>query len=311
MSDTGLSRINNRPIVSVLVVARNSDQFIHDALLSVRQQTFEDIEIVVVNDGSTDSTGAIAEHHARQDARVRVLAGPGGGLAEARNASLDAARGHWAAILDSDDLFHPRHLQWLLADAGRSNSALTAANMVTFRSDPRARKPALFVERSGWGQERNIGLAEFIRQNGGIADSLSLGYLKPLFDLAFLRSHRLRYNSSLRIGEDYDLVVRALAAGGQFRYLPRPSYFYRRHASSLSYRMERSDLVALIAAGEADGSELRAGDREGYRPASRRPRRGAGWARCRRSPQGAAVRCGDGAPCRAPGPRAGALQKRP
>ncbi|MEH3046360.1 glycosyltransferase family 2 protein [Sphingomonas adhaesiva] len=240
-----------RPAVSILIVARNTGPYIGDAILSARRQTRRDIEIVVVDDASTDDTRAIAERHAAEDARVRVLDGPRAGLAAIRNASLAAARGRWAAILDSDDLLHPSHVERLVAAAERTGAELVAANMVSFSIEEGVTRTSLFADTPDWRQERGIDLAAFVRSNGVAAGGVSTGYLKPLFAMDFLRTHGLEYDLRLRIGEDYDLVARALAKGARYIFLPRPTYFYRRHAASTSHRTSLRDLDALMAASDA------------------------------------------------------------
>lgn len=239
------------PAVSILIVARNTGPFIGDAILSARQQTFRDIEIVVLDDASTDDTRAIAEAHAAQDVRVRVLDGPRAGLAAIRNASLAAARGRWAAILDSDDLLHPAHVERLVAGAERTGAEMVAANMVSFAIEAGMTRASLFADTPEWRQERAIDLLAFVRSNGVAAGGVSTGYFKPLFAMDFMRERGLEYDPRLRIGEDYDLVARALASGGRYVFLPRPTYFYRRHAASTSHRTSLRDLDALMAAADA------------------------------------------------------------
>jgi len=238
----------NGPQVSVLMVARNTGPFIGAAIASARAQSVADIEIIVVDDGSEDETRAIAESHAAADARVRVLAGPGAGLAAVRNASLDAARGRRALILDSDDLLAPDHVAGLLALAESSGAPMVAANMVSFREGGSEAGAWLFASGQGWQAEREIDLATFLRANCLFGAGPNLGYLKPLFDMDFLRRHALRYASGLRIGEDFDLLLRAMLAGGQLCFTPRASYFYRQHAGSTSARLPLADIETLIAA---------------------------------------------------------------
>jgi succinoglycan biosynthesis protein ExoO len=238
------------PLVSILIVARNTGAFIDAAIRSARHQTIRDIEIVVIDDGSTDDTRVRAARHVAEDRRVRLLDGPQAGLVAVRNASLDAAHGQWAAILDSDDLLHPRHIERLLEAARRTGAQLVAANMVVFHSAATP-PPSLFAAGPSWRQEQPIALPDYIRANMLFAKSVSLGYLKPLFNMTFMREQALQYDPRLRIGEDYDLVVRAIAAGARFVYIPQPSYFYRRHEASTSHRLARKDLVGLLESADA------------------------------------------------------------
>ncbi|KQM13774.1 glycosyltransferase family 2 protein [Novosphingobium sp. Leaf2] len=233
------------PVVSVLMVARNAAPFIDAAIGSVREQTFSNLEIIVVDDASCDDTAKIASNHAAKDQRVRVMEGPSAGLSAVRNASLDAAQGRFAAVVDSDDIVHPRHVEWLLDGQKTSGAQVCATNMIVFQDGAPA---AAFAQGLEWRQPRRIDVGEFI--DGGMIgrEGVSLGYLKPLFDLAFLRRHRLRYDQSLRIGEDFDLVLRAMLAGAQFQFLPPATYYYRKHAASISHRLAVHDLEGLLGA---------------------------------------------------------------
>ncbi len=239
-------RPSAEPLVSLLMVARNAAAHIDAALLSARRQSLSRIEIVVVDDGSTDATAAIIRAHADADARVIPVRGHGKGLAAVRNLSITAAAAPWGVVVDSDDILHPRHAERLIDLARRTGADIAAANMIAFGE---ATEPALFAAGEGWRRERMIGHADLLA-SGRIdrPDQLQLGYLKPLLRLDALRRNGIGYDVRLRIGEDWDLVERALAAGLTYAFRPEPSYYYRRHAASTSFRWTSSDLAALIAA---------------------------------------------------------------
>jgi succinoglycan biosynthesis protein ExoO len=232
------------PLVSILMVARNAAAFIDAAIASARDQSLADLEIIVVDDGSSDDTAAIARDHAAQDVRVRLVEGPRRGLSAVRNASLDAARGRFAAILDSDDVLHPRHLEWLVA--ARAGAQICVTNMIEFETS--SLSPRLFAQGEPWSRARTIGAGEFVEHGMIGGGKVSLGYFKPLFDMDFLNAHGLRYDERLRIGEDFDLVLRALLAGAEYRFLPQATYYYRKHAASTSHRLARDDLEGLLHA---------------------------------------------------------------
>lgn len=98
------------PLVSVIVPAHNAGATIGAALRSVRRQTWTALEIVVVNDGSTDGTAAEVERQASEDPRIRLIAQSNQGVASARNRGMLSARGTLAATLDADDLWRPTKL---------------------------------------------------------------------------------------------------------------------------------------------------------------------------------------------------------
>jgi glycosyltransferase involved in cell wall biosynthesis len=98
-------------LVSVIIPAHNAGATLDETLKSVRDQTYPDLEILVIDDGSTDSTAAVASRHARIDSRIRILRQPQGGVAAARNRGLAEARGEYVAPLDADDLWRPEKLE--------------------------------------------------------------------------------------------------------------------------------------------------------------------------------------------------------
>jgi glycosyltransferase involved in cell wall biosynthesis len=103
------------PLISVVVPAFNAEATIGATLESVRRQTHRAMEVVVVDDGSTDGTARIVERFVAEDSRFRLLRQQNRGVARARNAGFAASRGAYIAPLDADDLWHPRKLELQLA----------------------------------------------------------------------------------------------------------------------------------------------------------------------------------------------------
>lgn len=99
------------PTVSVIVPIYNVESTLDQALASLEAQTLRDLEILCVNDGSTDASPEIARQHAEADARVRVIDKPNGGYGSACNRGIDEARGEWIAILEPDDWIEPSMLE--------------------------------------------------------------------------------------------------------------------------------------------------------------------------------------------------------
>lgn len=99
------------PAISVIVPVYNVEPFLRCCLDSVLSQTFSDFELILVDDGSPDSCGAICDEYAAKDSRVRVVHKQNGGVSEARNAGLDLAVGEYISFLDSDDYIQPEFLQ--------------------------------------------------------------------------------------------------------------------------------------------------------------------------------------------------------
>jgi glycosyltransferase involved in cell wall biosynthesis len=104
-------RTMSDPAVSVIVPAYNCAGLLAEAVESVRAQTYEDYEVIVVDDGSDDETGAAAERLAAAWPKMRAIRAEHKGLAAARNRAIAEMRGQWIALLDADDLWRPQKLQ--------------------------------------------------------------------------------------------------------------------------------------------------------------------------------------------------------
>ena len=115
------------PTISVVIPAFNAEDYIERTLQSALNQTYKNIEVIVIDDGSTDSTLAIAEASADKDLRVRVFSVPNGGVAWARNHGIQRATGTFVAFLDADDLWHPTKLACQLAALTSGEGAAAAA----------------------------------------------------------------------------------------------------------------------------------------------------------------------------------------
>src|SRR5437764_6840572 len=117
------------PRVSVVVPMFNVAAYVEDCLTSLAQQSLTDIEVVMVDDGSTDETPAIARRFAAADSRFRLVSQPNGGLGHARNTGTAAATGEFLAFVDSDDVV-PRHAyETLLAALDKSGSDFASGNV--------------------------------------------------------------------------------------------------------------------------------------------------------------------------------------
>ena len=130
------SALQGKPVVSVLLPVRNAAGTVEAAVRSVLEQTLAELEVLAVEDGSTDGTRAVLERLSREDARVRVLPQDARGLVAALQHGLTRARGTYLARMDADDVSLPRRLEASVA-ALEADAALTgvAAGVALFRED--------------------------------------------------------------------------------------------------------------------------------------------------------------------------------
>ncbi len=236
------------PAVSVIMANHNGHKYLADALRSVLAQSLTDIEVLFIDDASTDCSVAIARAMAASDPRLRVVVRrPNGGPAAARNHGLTLARGRWIAIVDSDDYIHPDRLKRLVRAAEDDGADIAADDLVIFGDDRRVPPRRLLAGARANGPSW-VSPVEYVNANRLYGRTVALGYLKPLIRAAALTGHGIRYDETLRIAEDYDLILRLLARGSRFLLLPEPMYFYRRHSGSISHRISQAALQAMADA---------------------------------------------------------------
>lgn len=110
------------PEISVIMPVYNAEKYLSAALDCLRKQTFDDFEVICVNDGSTDSSLRILEQTSAEDGRFKVFSQPNSGQSGGRNTGLDKASGGFLMFMDNDDLMHPQALEFLIREQKRSGA---------------------------------------------------------------------------------------------------------------------------------------------------------------------------------------------
>jgi GT2 family glycosyltransferase len=222
--------------------AYNVAQYIGAALDSVFAQTFQDFEVVVVNDGSPD-TVELERALAPYLARVVYLKQENGGVSAARNAAIRAARGAFVAHLDPDDLWEPDYL---------------AAQLAEFERDPST--DVLYPDALVFGDAPEAGrrFMEWCPSAGEVTiEALFEERCHVMCAVTARREALVRaglFDETLRCSEDFDLWLRVLKSGGRIRYHRRVLARYRRHAASHTADPARLARAALLMLDKAEAS---------------------------------------------------------
>lgn len=109
-------------MISIIVPVYNIENYINKCIDSIINQTYKDIEIILVDDGSTDRSGNVCDDYEKKDKRIKVIHKTNGGLSDARNAGIDVAQGDFLGFIDGDDYIHPQMFEILLDIITKSNS---------------------------------------------------------------------------------------------------------------------------------------------------------------------------------------------
>lgn len=228
--------------ISVIIPAFQAEATLTAALQSCRTQTLSTIEVIIVDDASPRSLGDMVTTATEGDPRfhfhrLRRNQGPAG----ARNAGMTHARGTFIAVLDADDMMAPGRLEHLHQLAVQTGADIVADNLISLSEHPDGWTGAAFLALDPEGPPREVRLADLMESGHRGVFTQSLGYLKPVFRRAFLDRHSLSYETGLRNSEDYVFLAEALVRNAKLVLSPRPLYYYRRHAASLSHRIHPVD----------------------------------------------------------------------
>ena len=239
-------------LVSIITPVYNAVKTLEACLQSVIEQNYDEWELLLVDDGSTDGSAALCDALAGREPRIRVIHQPNAGVSAARNAGLAAAKGEYILFLDSDDSLCPRALRTAVAT---QHTAPGCWILWRYTLGEPAR------DRAFWGEEAEM-------QGITLLNAVSLAWLynhcffsmpwNKLYDAAVIRSHGLRFDTAYSLGEDLLFCLDYLAALGEGDSLPgvcllHQSLTYYRcgesdHTLSTKYRPDYCDLWEQIFA---------------------------------------------------------------
>lgn len=237
---------------SVVIPAHNGERFLPEAITSALSQSLPPLEVVVVDDGSTDGTRAVAEGFGEP---VRVLFQPNAGPSAARNRGVAAARGTWVAFLDSDDRWEPDYLRTAASHLARNPGVGLLCTGVRVLAEDGTPTPHVILKESPGAAYSTTGMLE--KDVGTI--------LPPIVrrDL-FLSSGG--FDETLRANEDCHLWLR-LSLVTEVHQVPEPLLLYRRHGANASGNLLENARESLRSL------DLLERDHREFREAYRRPMR--------------------------------------
>ena len=225
------------PRVSVVVPIYNVEDYLAECLDSIAGQTMRDFEVVLVDDGSTDSSHATAEAYAQRDERFRLITQANAGLGAARNAGTAAATGEFLLFVDSDDVIAPNALARLLGVLDRTGSDFATANVQRLSSN--GTRQAYFLSRVF---TRTRLRTHVTRQRALIADRTAWN---KLWRRSFWDVQGYEFPVGV-FNEDIPVVVPAHFAARSVDVIAEPLYFWRaREGGAASITQRRLELRAL------------------------------------------------------------------
>lgn len=241
------------PLISVIVPVFNGEKYLAECLDSILQQTYENFELIVVNDGSTDDTANILKDYNSRDSRVNIIFQENRGLSSARNTALDACKGDYFTMVDSDDRVAYNFLEILLALALETKSDIVVA-----RSTHNLKRLGLKGE-----EYKILSSVDYIRKvlHKKMSDNSACGrlYKRCLWD-------NMRFWDGYY--EDLEIFPKVTLRAKQITFTPANLYYYRPNGTSITRQFSNKKLDVLKAIDSVITTVSTHGDKEHLRKAA-------------------------------------------
>ena len=219
-----------KPKVSILVPCYNVEKYLKECLDSIVNQTLQDIEIICINDGSTDSTLDIIKGYAKKDKRFVVIDKKNEGYGKSMNRGLDKATGEYVGIVESDDWIEPDAFETLYTAAKTNKADLVKADFVFFDNDTRKETPCWSI---GIAKELQIKVFCPTEQNPEIMWTGHPSIWTCLYSNKMLTDRHIRFAETPGAAfQDMGFKPKTFAAAKRFYYLPKVILHYRKHANN-------------------------------------------------------------------------------
>ncbi|MEO1206268.1 MAG: glycosyltransferase family 2 protein [Pseudomonadota bacterium] len=238
--------------VSFLICTYNVAPFIEEAIQSALAQTDVTVELIVVDDASSDETPSIVTSLAENDPRIKFhRREKNGGISVSRNQAISMATGTWMAIFDGDDVIPPERSRRMIDIALATGADMVADNYKRV-TESGSSTGSMMIPVEAEPYTIDVDIATFIEANVILAGGdFTLGYIKPLVRSTFMREKKIRYRDDGELrNEDYLLFLSCMLAGAKFTVTSESYYKWRMRRGSNSWRLNIKNFDAMIRANE-------------------------------------------------------------
>lgn len=213
----------NQPLVSIIIPAHNVSRYLKTCVESVSSGYYKNIEIILVENGSEDTTGIVCDQLATADERICVFHMKGVGVSRARNYGIDKSHGDYICFIDADDFVSIDYIQYLVSLILRKNvNIAVATNILTFY------KFGDSLDKSYNSKiVETVGTSEDALEKILLYKMTVVSCFSKIFKKSFLEQNRIYFNDSLFIGEGFNFNVLAFSNAEKIAFSNKPIYFYR------------------------------------------------------------------------------------
>lgn len=220
--------LSNTNLVSVIMPAYNAEQYIAESIESVLNQTYENLELIVVDDGSKDGTKKIIESYQAKDPRVIYVYQVNSGVASSRNCALALAKGKYLSNLDSDDLWPQDKLEIQVALLDKNDQRIILGNVERFSLNAKGIVERGAITRLDQVSENRL---DYVLQTLNLPSNKMVHFNTFCGQTQFFRDVG-GWDHAIRSADDYDIWLRLSCQGVEFVHLDNILQHYRKHSSS-------------------------------------------------------------------------------
>ncbi|MBR6757368.1 MAG: glycosyltransferase family 2 protein [Bacteroidaceae bacterium] len=217
------------PRVSIIVPVYNAENYIVQCLDSILNQTFQDFEVIIVDDGSTDNSAKICNKYAEQDHRIILIKKSNGGVSAARNIAISQASGEWITFLDADDMLFPDCLEQCVSimEIKKLDLLQFSLSRTYDRSINNALPPDIHVYNS----------SDFFSVMHNVSAGGSFIKLSTLLD------NNIRFNETIKLAEDQLFILNVIKNSNRISIIPSVLYYYRLNENSATHTSREDDVL--------------------------------------------------------------------
>lgn len=213
-------------MISVIIPIYNTEKFLSKCLNSVKNQTFKDFEVIMVDDGSTDNSADICQRFEKEDSRFMYYYKENGGSGSARNMGLDKAQGDYIAFVDSDDFVEPDYLE-TLENQCSGNYDIIQGGMTLIRNGEK------ILLAPGFGECSDHEYVELVIKRK-LHIFLFQSSVAKLYKKRFIKDNDIRFDESITVSEDCLFNTQLLPCVESIKLIEKASYNYLQDNSTLS-----------------------------------------------------------------------------
>lgn len=228
------------PIVSIIVPVYNTQEFLEECIESILGQTYKNIELILIDDGSTDSSGEICDRYKKKDERIQVIHKENGGNTSARKAGLALAKGKYVGFVDSDDWIDENMYEQLVGVMEESQVDMVCSGYCVYPDGEKnvyeVLSDGIYTKGDNYEEVIQVLIGRVSDQRGGLIHNLWC----KMFKIMLIKEVMGTLDDNIQVGEDWLGVCKAVLRADSVRVMNKAFYHYRMNENSITHKRDKN-----------------------------------------------------------------------